>query len=118
MSQNQSRAYLVTECHPNLDDFAGMTKEMQSDLLWDWSVFREDKLRDQEKTEASNSRLGSDSKQEHILGDLLRHAAIFPLTRRVFFEKVMPALVTTHMVSVIIGVVIGRRLCASPQNRR
>lgn len=134
LQSDSSRAYLVTECHPSPDHeaFKAMDKDAQSHLLWDWSVFREDSSYpmsantdkdyddddDDAKTVEDEGENGSglDTK-ESVLTDLLQNSILFPMTKKIFYESILPALVTTHVVSVLVGVVIGRRLCA-PHNRR
>lgn len=116
MSQNSQNAYLVTECHAGPDvDLANMDKEMQSDLLWDWSLFREQSDASSE-TDAAHRYADSRAKEE-LISALLENSILFPMTKKMFWERVLPTLISTHFVSVLVGVFIGRRLCL-PQNRR
>lgn len=124
MARNSQNAYLVTECHPgpDLEDFASLDKEMQSDLLWDWSIFREAQEQDnmnkedyEVKSKPKPKTLAA-KRKECLLGDLLQNSILFPMTKRTFWEVAMPALVATHFVSVLVGVVIGRRL-ALPETK-
>lgn len=117
MSRNTQNAYVVTECHSGLDleDFALLDESSQSDLLWDWSVFREDAPKKQKKSPRAQ---GVSDRKECLLGDLLQNSLLFPMTKKVFWERCMPILITTHVVSVLVGVVIGRRLSLPAQDRR
>jgi len=69
MARNSQNAYLVTECHPgpNLDDFASMDTDMQSDLLWNWSVFREEGGSN-DTAAKPNSTHDTVANKEHLLG--------------------------------------------------
>lgn len=116
MSQNSQNAYVVTECHPGRNaDFVNMDKEMQSDLLWDWSLFREQS--DTSIENRSAPRHSTTRAKEQLINDMLENSILFPMTKKVFWERVLPTLISTHFVSVLVGVFIGRRLCL-PQNRR
>lgn len=81
MSQNSQNAYVVTECNPGPDvDFVNMDKEMQSDLLWDWSLFREQSDVSYENNSAR--RHTTTRAKEQLISDLLEHSILFPVTKK------------------------------------
>lgn len=119
-TRTTTETYVVQDCDGSVIDFDSLDEQSKSDFMWNWTYGDNDDDDDTGNVVARGVDDTSDGQTESTRSNRIKKKTMYVIGRRdgilchfstkFLREKLVPSLVATHLVTMLLGVVIGRRM--------